>query len=569
MSRRKWNTLAAMAVIGFVGWLVYFYSIPQNEYYEIRKMIHEEIDLERVKQTYEGSQSLKDSLHNLLHYLKVNDIYAWPGLEEDRIKLLRMAKKYGKKEYLAMAYRFVSHLYIEEDSLLFEEYSDSAMHVLPDNPILKFDIYQDRYYTSAYVKGNVKDAYYWLTKAEGVILERVPWEKDLLLNLKVRAWELISKRNQTRIGHLPLNDKELSIAEPPIKFRYYLSIFYGLLEDDPDSARTYIPKIVDEMFYKDGAVHWGNYYKKIRDYQSGIDILEESIAGYDRRRAYLSLRMNMLAEFYYLDGRYDLAQIQNAKARQRYIEEGHEKQYQCDLLEAKIEMQTGATDSAIAKFLSIIESDEHGYLSIEDREEAYTSLIDYYESTDHTAEALSYRLELLEFERSIWGRDERDRLLILYFQNLSERLDNNLKKVQDLRVREHILFLVIGALVFIVAVVFIEFMMRLGADRDQIKQLNLRLEQQNNKLEKRVLERTRALDEKNKELKKSNAILRDYAFVNSHHLRAPLCAILGIVYVLGLKESSAEEQDNLISMLDEECKKLDDVVHEIQELVKK
>jgi PAS domain S-box-containing protein len=70
---------------------------------------------------------------------------------------------------------------------------------------------------------------------------------------------------------------------------------------------------------------------------------------------------------------------------------------------------------------------------------------------------------------------------------------------------------------------------------DNIKKLN-------NKLEERVSERTIELEEKNK-------YLAEYAFINSHLLRAPLCRLMGLIQLLNYTDISKADSELLRYLL--------------------
>lgn len=77
----------------------------------------------------------------------------------------------------------------------------------------------------------------------------------------------------------------------------------------------------------------------------------------------------------------------------------------------------------------------------------------------------------------------------------------------------------------------------------------------NEHLEERVHERTRTLEEQNQQL-------TEYAFINSHLLRAPLSRILGLTNLLYESELSNHERE-LVSHLHESGRQLDEIIHKI------
>ncbi|WP_162555972.1 YfiR family protein [Reichenbachiella versicolor] len=111
-----------------------------------------------------------------------------------------------------------------------------------------------------------------------------------------------------------------------------------------------------------------------------------------------------------------------------------------------------------------------------------------------------------------------------------------------------------------------------GAIADKLKSANEKLEVQhldnlklnedlrrlNEMLEIKVAERTRGLKDKNEQL-------TEYAFVNSHLLRAPLSRILGLCQLL--EASSSAEEHDMISAMKNSADELDSIVRRINILL--
>jgi signal transduction histidine kinase len=92
----------------------------------------------------------------------------------------------------------------------------------------------------------------------------------------------------------------------------------------------------------------------------------------------------------------------------------------------------------------------------------------------------------------------------------------------------------------------------------EIKQHNKEIRNINASLEKRVRKRTKNLEEKNKQL-------AEYAYINSHLLRGPLCSILGLV---NLMESNPKKDHELILMhMKKSSNELHEVVKKITEAI--
>ncbi len=95
---------------------------------------------------------------------------------------------------------------------------------------------------------------------------------------------------------------------------------------------------------------------------------------------------------------------------------------------------------------------------------------------------------------------------------------------------------------------------KLSKALDEIKKMN-------SSLELRVQERTLALEEKNKHL-------AEYAFINSHLLRGPLCRLLGLVELLNYTDISKADSE-LLSYLKMASLELDTVVSRINSAIEK
>jgi PAS domain S-box-containing protein len=95
---------------------------------------------------------------------------------------------------------------------------------------------------------------------------------------------------------------------------------------------------------------------------------------------------------------------------------------------------------------------------------------------------------------------------------------------------------------------------KLNKALDEIKKMN-------SQLEERVQERTIALEEKNK-------YLAEYAFINSHLLRGPLCRLLGLIQLLSYTDIS-EADSELLRYLRMAGEEIDNVVEKINLAIEK
>jgi PAS domain S-box-containing protein len=105
--------------------------------------------------------------------------------------------------------------------------------------------------------------------------------------------------------------------------------------------------------------------------------------------------------------------------------------------------------------------------------------------------------------------------------------------------------------------------MKLIEKNIQIEKINQDLKEQqafvyalNQELESKVEFRTLLL-------KRQNEKLSEYAFINAHLLRGPLCRIQGLVQVMQLNTDKKSEMDQLLIYMQQATKELDLVVHNI------
>lgn len=99
----------------------------------------------------------------------------------------------------------------------------------------------------------------------------------------------------------------------------------------------------------------------------------------------------------------------------------------------------------------------------------------------------------------------------------------------------------------------------LRQQQNEIAEMNHELRSLNELLEWRVKERTSRLEEQNSQL-------TEYAFINSHVLRAPLSRILGLSYIL-TKADKNEVDLELFKNLTKSCEELDGIIRTINDLL--
>lgn len=92
----------------------------------------------------------------------------------------------------------------------------------------------------------------------------------------------------------------------------------------------------------------------------------------------------------------------------------------------------------------------------------------------------------------------------------------------------------------------------------EIKKHNKEIKTINESLEKRVRKRTKNLEEKNKQL-------AEYAYINSHLLRGPLCSILGLVNLL--ESNSENDQKKIVLHMKKSSEELHSVVNKITQAI--
>ena len=95
----------------------------------------------------------------------------------------------------------------------------------------------------------------------------------------------------------------------------------------------------------------------------------------------------------------------------------------------------------------------------------------------------------------------------------------------------------------------------------KLKEQRKEISKINNSLEQRVKDRTEKLEEQNQQL-------TEYAFINAHLLRAPVCNIMGLIDLLKSNPID-DDQKEIIEFLDNSTKELDEMVMKINRAIKK
>jgi PAS domain S-box-containing protein len=108
---------------------------------------------------------------------------------------------------------------------------------------------------------------------------------------------------------------------------------------------------------------------------------------------------------------------------------------------------------------------------------------------------------------------------------------------------------------------------QLVAQRKEIEAINKIIQKSNKEirdinanLEKRVHERTKNLEEKNIQL-------AEYAYINSHLLRGPMCSILGLVHLM--ETNLNKDHEDIVMHMKKSSEELNNVVNKISEAIDK
>lgn len=94
----------------------------------------------------------------------------------------------------------------------------------------------------------------------------------------------------------------------------------------------------------------------------------------------------------------------------------------------------------------------------------------------------------------------------------------------------------------------------------ELEQVNGEMKNMNESLEVLVKERTKKIESQNKKL-------RDYAFSNSHEVRAPLSNLLGLINVSKIQGMTSEEQEEIIEKIYISALDLDSVITKVNKIL--
>jgi hypothetical protein len=121
-------------------------------------------------------------------------------------------------------------------------------------------------------------------------------------------------------------------------------------------------------------------------------------------------------------------------------------------------------------------------------------------------------------------------------------------------------WLLFNLVMFYILLVVEEYIRRVNLDKSLIENQKEELDVLNTELKQLVAERTLHVEEKDLKLK-------DYAFYNSHLLRAPFCRVQGLVQLLKMTKEGTEMNDEIMERLDESLVELHEVIKNIKNIV--
>lgn len=98
----------------------------------------------------------------------------------------------------------------------------------------------------------------------------------------------------------------------------------------------------------------------------------------------------------------------------------------------------------------------------------------------------------------------------------------------------------------------------LDSQTKQLRKQQLELDSLRNNLESMVAERIR-------EVRAKSAVLKEYAFVNAHHVRAPLARVLGLIYLIEL-ENGYDGQPERLHRIKTEARRMDSIIQQINDI---
>ncbi|SMD35875.1 Tfp pilus assembly protein PilF [Reichenbachiella faecimaris] len=101
---------------------------------------------------------------------------------------------------------------------------------------------------------------------------------------------------------------------------------------------------------------------------------------------------------------------------------------------------------------------------------------------------------------------------------------------------------------------------QIAEQANELEKVNGEMKNMNESLEVLVMERTQKIESQNKKL-------RDYAFSNSHEVRAPLSNLLGLINISKIQGMSPEEQEEIIEKIYISALDLDSVITKVNKIL--
>ena len=99
----------------------------------------------------------------------------------------------------------------------------------------------------------------------------------------------------------------------------------------------------------------------------------------------------------------------------------------------------------------------------------------------------------------------------------------------------------------------------------KLKEKNLAIEEQNKTIQRINDDLERMVVERTDKLNRQKRKLLEYAFYNSHQVRAPLANIIGTIEIINQFEIDKQPVKQLLNILEKESNRLDSEIHQVQE----
>lgn len=397
--------------------------------------------------------------------------------------------------------------------------------------------------------------------------------------------------------------EELTIAAKdsamfPVLFANMAGIYSNLY--DFDQALIYRKKALQCSYgknhgrLKSSLNNLGRLYVDMGKYRAGLIHLFRSFQINDQ--------VQICSQLYILENiGYAYLKLNQLDSASLYLEEGLRQTNQCNEIIPKVELQASLSEVRIAqrKFDQAITLLKQAYAQASTigavRECArVTQLLSMvHEKSGRTSEALAAYKEFKLLSDSIYslrkltafGREEASREfeLIQKNQEMAQRIEA-LKQAEilnkEVRLRNTFIVSFVVALLF--AALYYYYFRRkkryslqlerlnreIQEQKEELLQLNNTLNKLNLGLEASIAERTREILQAHDLLVGKNKQLEEYAFFNAHKLRGPVSTILGLTHLFHNPMINETERAEIITRIHQSTQQLDNVVREIQKIVR-